>query len=352
MVPSVLDYYQTALRDPVFYQLQKRLVDLVLLFKRRLPSYTREELLFPGVKIDNVVVDRLVTYFDDYFMDITNAVTLTEDEFRKTTTDMKFWARKRRLNHQPFKVTFDITSDKTVDSVVRIFLGPKEDQLGRYIDINKNRQNFVELDSFIYNLKEGRNTIVRNSYDMHNLVRDRIMTTDLWKKLDTITDFKDMLLKDLRNYHTGFPIRLLLPKGRVGGFKTMLYVIVTPLKLVDNVDPNILDKDRKDFVVDFRSTTLLDRMPLGFPLDRYIDVTRFFTPNMRFVDVRIYHKEQQCDMKTRWSRYVLRDYNYNYDFDRTNIDTDPVLLDTNINVSFDHNTNVNFDHNRDRFVDL
>ncbi|PCC98780.1 hypothetical protein CO192_13940, partial [Halopseudomonas pelagia] len=84
---------QTALRDPIFYQLQKRLCDLMILFKKRLPCYTRDELYFPGVKVDNVVVDKLVTYFDDYLMDMTNAVTYTDDEWRKTTSDIVFFVR-------------------------------------------------------------------------------------------------------------------------------------------------------------------------------------------------------------------------------------------------------------------
>lgn len=304
-----MDHYQTALRDPVFYQLQKRICDLVTLFKRRLPSYTTEELYFPGVKIDNIVVDKLVTYFDDYLMDMTNALIMTDEEVKKTTMDMKFLVRKRRLNHEPFKIVLDLMSDKAADCVVRIFLGPKVDHLGRLIDINKNRLNFVELDTFLYKLVTGKNTIVRNSIDMHNMVRDRIMTHDLWKKIDTMTDMRDLLMKDLRNYHTGFPLRLLLPKGRTGGMRMMLYVCVTPLRLVDNVDLNILDPNRKDLFMDFRSTVLLDKMPLGFPLDRHIDVAKFFTPNMKFVDVMIFHKKLVCDMKTRWDRWVMKDYN-------------------------------------------
>ncbi|XP_032519362.2 basic juvenile hormone-suppressible protein 2-like [Danaus plexippus] len=336
VVPTILDSYQTALRDPVFYQLQKRLVNLMILFKRRLPSYTHEDLYFPGVKIDNVVVDKLVTYFDDYLMDMTNAVVYNEDELKKTTVDMAFLVRKRRLNHQPFKLSIDILSDKTVDSVVRIFLGPKEDHLGRLLDININRMNFVELDSFLYKLNTGKNTIVRNSFDMHNLVRDRIMTRDLWKKLDGITDMRDLLLKDWRNYHTGFPTRLLLPRGRVGGMKMMLYVIVTPLKMVDNVDISILDVNRKDVVRDFRSTVLLDKMPLGFPLDRHIDIAKFFTPNMKFLDVMIFHKKQVCDMKTRWDRYVLKNYDL---VDRTFIN-DNYFIDVDIDTKIDRNTNL------------
>lgn len=339
VAPNVLDHYQTALRDPVFYMLQKRIIDLVHLFKLRLPSYSKEDLYFPGVKIDNVDVDKLVTYFDDYLMDITNAVTLTEEEQKKTRSDMVFMARKRRLTHQPFKVTLDILSDKTVDSVVRIFLGPKKDQLDRIIDINKNRQNFIELDSFIYKLTTGKNTIVRHSNDMHNLVKDRLMTRDFWKKIETVSDMRNMFVKNLRNYQTGFPTRLLLPKGQIGGFQTVLYVCVTPLRLVDNADTNILDTNRKDFVVDFRSTVLLDKMPLGFPLDRHIEVANFFTPNMKFVDVVIFHKTSSCDMKSRWYRWVLKDYNM---VDRTPIDTQTnYFVDTDINDKVDRDVNLN-----------
>lgn len=333
MAPTVLDQYQTALRDPVFYRLQKRLVDFVILFKKRLPFYTKQDLLFPGVKIDNVVVDKLVTYFDDFLMDMTNAVVMTDAEIKKMTSNMKFLVRKRRLNHQPFKVTMDFTSDKAADCVVRMFLGPKKDHLGRLIDINKNRLNFVEIDSFLYKLVTGKNTIVRNSFDMHNLVRDRIMTYDFWKKIDTMTDLRDLFMKNLRNFHTGFPTRLLLPRGRTGGMNFILYVIVTPLRAVDNVDFNLFDVTRKDFVVDFRSTVLLDKMPLGFPFDRQIDVDNFFTPNMKFTDVLIFHKPQTCDMKMRWDRWVLRNYGM---VDTNHFDSDTYFTDVDIKVDRDH----------------
>ncbi|XP_041982497.1 basic juvenile hormone-suppressible protein 2-like [Aricia agestis] len=337
VVPTVLDNFQTTLRDPVFYQLQKRLCNLLILFKKRLPCYTRDELTFPGLKIDNVVVDKLETFFDDHIMDMTNALILNKDEQMTTKSEMTVLVRKRRLNHKPFKVVIDVLSDKTVDSVVRIFLGPKQDTLGRLIDINKNRLNFVEIDSFLYKLNTGKNTIVRNSIDMHNIVRDRMMTRDLLKKIDTITDVRDLLMKDLKNYMTGFPARLILPKGHIGGMKMMLYVIVTPLKLVDGVDVNLLDTTRQGLTVDYRSTVLLDKMPLGFPLDRQIDLVRFNTPNMKFVDVNIFHKPQVCDMKTRWNRWVLRDYDL---VDMTTVINDDFNVEVDVNNKLYKNSNI------------
>jgi hypothetical protein len=43
LAPTVLEHPQTTLRDPVFYQLYKRIYNIVKKFKDRLPSYTREE---------------------------------------------------------------------------------------------------------------------------------------------------------------------------------------------------------------------------------------------------------------------------------------------------------------------
>lgn len=313
---------------------------------------TSEELYFPGVKIDNVVVDILVTFFVDYLMDITNAITLTDEELKKTKSDMTFLVRKRRLSHKVFKVTIDVLSDKAVDCIVKIFLGPKKDHLGRLIDINRNRLNFVELDAFIYKLNTGKNTIVRSSKDMHNLIRDRIMTRDLWQRIDGTSDIRDIFIKNLKNYQTGFPARLLLPRGTTGGLDCMFYIMVHPRKIVDNTDSTdhlfmmdtmTMDSDRLDkkdigeITTQWRSTVLMDKMPLGFPLDRHIDLATFFTPNMKFVDVKIFHKKMVCDMKTRWEKFVLKNYKFisltDTAFDETSyIDTDVDRTTTKHNV--------------------
>lgn len=307
VVPSVLDHYQTALRDPVFYMLQKRLVNILFLYKKKLPSYTREELYYPGVELEKVYADKLVTYFEDYIMDMTTALYLDEEELKKGKSDMTFFVRKRRLNHKPFKLTMEVNSDKAGDCMIRVFLGPKYDHMGRLIDINRNRVNFVEIDNFVHDLTIGKNVIIRNSIDMHNYVKDRVMTRDFWSKITSGNDFQNNFENDYKNFHTGFPLRLLLPKGTVNGMEMMLYVIVSPLKLVDNVDLQTV-KDNHHHM-DYRFTTLLDKMPLGFPLDREINVSYFFGTNMKFSNIMIYHDIQMCHMRSRWEYYVLRNYN-------------------------------------------
>lgn len=75
-----MEQFQTSLRDPAFYQLFKRYVGFFMQFQSRLHPYTQEDLACPGVKIENVEVEKLVTYFDQFDIDITNAVHQSEAE--------------------------------------------------------------------------------------------------------------------------------------------------------------------------------------------------------------------------------------------------------------------------------
>lgn len=235
-MPTALDLTVTCLRDPVFWRLMKRVVDNVWLFKTMLPKYTRDELDFPGVKIEGLATDKLVTFMDEYDIDVTNALYLDQTEVAKQRSDMLFLARQRRLNHQPFKVTLDVVSDKTVDVVVRLFLGPKYDCMGRLLEINEKRLDMVEIDNFIYKLETGKNAIVRDSTDMHNVIGDRPMTRRWWDRnmVDVLGGGMEgqRVVRDSywHRARTGFPHRLLLPMGRRGGLELQIFAIVTPVR--------------------------------------------------------------------------------------------------------------------------
>ncbi|CAH0683394.1 unnamed protein product [Spodoptera exigua] len=291
-VPTALDMYTTCLRDPVFWRLMKRVTDVFVLFKKMLPKYTREDFDFPGVKIDRFTTDKLVTFMDEYDLDITNALYLDDTEMKKKRPDMLMVARMRRLNHHPFKVTVDVTSDKTVDAVVRIFIGPKYDCLGRLMSVNDKRLDMVEIDTFKYKLETGKNTIVRNSVEMHGVIEQRPWTRRI---LNNMRDTVGMISKtvDVESWwyktRVGYPHRLLLPLGRLGGFPLQMYVIITPVRtnlLLPTVDMNLM-KERRTC----RWSVCFDTMPLGFPFDRKIDMTKFFTQNMKFADVMVYRKD-------------------------------------------------------------
>nr|AAA29320.1 methionine-rich storage protein 1 [Manduca sexta] len=289
-VPTALDMYTTCLRDPVFWMIMKRVTNTFVMFKDLLPKYTHEELDFPGVKVEHITTDKLVTFMDEYDVDITNALYLDQNEIHKKHSDMIYVARMRRLNHHPFKVNIDVVSDKSVDAVVRIFLGPKFDCLGRLINLNDKRLDMVEIDSFLYKLETGKNTIVRNSLEMHGVIEQRPWIRNIWDKTfdNSGSGFKTVASWWYKTRH-GFPHRLLLPLGRQGGLPLQLYVIVSPVRtgmVLPTIDMNTM-KERHAC----RFTVCFDTMPLGFPFDRQIDMTYFFTNNMKFTDVMVYRKD-------------------------------------------------------------
>ncbi|XP_034829267.1 basic juvenile hormone-suppressible protein 1-like [Maniola hyperantus] len=289
-IPTALDMYSTCLRDPLFWRIMKRITENAVLFKKFLPKYTRDELDFPGVKVERIFTDKLVTFMDDYDLDITNALYLDSSEMHKKKSDFTYVARMHRLNNQPFKVTVEVMSEKAVDAVVRIFYGPKYDCMGRLLNFNDKRLDMVEIDSFMYKLDTGKNTIVRKSTEMHNIIGDRPWTRHI---MDGIGDSTIGVDRVVNSYwyksRLGFSHRLLLPLGRVGAFPMQFYVIVTPVRtglLLPSVDINIM-KERHTC----RWSSCYDAMPLGFPFDREIDMTHFFTNNMKWVDVVVYRKD-------------------------------------------------------------
>lgn len=113
-----------------------------------MPSYTHEELVFPGVTIESVTVDKLMTFFDQFESLVNNAVSVRS---HKEAQSMMIMARQYRLNHKPFTYHITVNSDKNVKAIVRIFLGPKYDVHGHEIDMSNNYMNFMELDQWTVN---------------------------------------------------------------------------------------------------------------------------------------------------------------------------------------------------------
>lgn len=242
ITPSVLEHFETCLRDPVFWQLYKRVIKYWLQYKDILPHYVVKDLYVP-VKIENVIVSPLKTYFEYDEVDVTNAVDI---DLLEKDHKFLFKVRQPRLNYEPFDVTLNVDVETAGEYTVRFFLGPKV--LNRY-ELNDVRQHFFELDHFIYDFKAGKNTILRKSREF-------------------LYFFKDLVKLGGGEYLTqyGFPMNLLLPKGKIGGMPFTFYVIV----------------HKNDF-----------KQQLGFPFDRKINYYDFFVPNMYFKDVII---SQLADM--------------------------------------------------------
>ncbi|XP_058830441.1 hexamerin-1.1-like [Topomyia yanbarensis] len=278
--PSVLMHFETSLRDPIFYSMWDRLLDFYRLFKSYLPYYTFEELSFKGVVIKDVVIDKLMTYFEYFDSDVSNVVPLTEVH---KYFDFTVMGRTKRLNHKPFSYTLDVMSEYTGKGVIRVFLGPKFDV---FMDLDRYKDYFVEIDHYVVNLATGKNTIVRNSKDFFWSVKDRTTYVELYKKIMSAVGGNDEFILDMSEAHCGFPDRLILPKGWFGGMKMQFYFIITPYTGTESMHDTVFDKTYM-----CGGHRYVDKFPMGFPFDREIKLTYWYTKNMLFKDVFIYHKD-------------------------------------------------------------
>lgn len=69
---TVMGHHETCLRDPVFWQIMKRITNFADQYKTKLTGYTKKDTNFDGVKINDVKVDKMVTTFGYFDADITN----------------------------------------------------------------------------------------------------------------------------------------------------------------------------------------------------------------------------------------------------------------------------------------
>lgn len=225
--PSVLYHPETTLRDPAYWMFLKRVFTFYSKYMNQMKSYSVGEIGFEGVKIDSVEVDKLITYFNYFDADISNAVDVETylpehiSELRNfgrishyNGDDFVIKARQLRLNHVPFKVTINVVSTVAAPSVVRVYLGPKYDEYGHMIDINDNRYNFVFLDMFKYDLVSGNNLITRDSEHFFMNVQDRTTYYELYKHVMLATAGQQQWPIDNTEAHSGIPNRLILPKGK------------------------------------------------------------------------------------------------------------------------------------------
>ncbi|KAG5670798.1 hypothetical protein PVAND_001037 [Polypedilum vanderplanki] len=297
VIPSVLEQFETSLRDPVFYQIYKCILKAYWRFKKHLPHYTMDELMFKGVKIESADVDKLVTYFDKFDADITNAVDVEVMDEKMDVTkltefgrkahymgeDFVIKARTTRLNTVPFTYKLHVTSEMETKGVVRAYIGPKYDEYGRVYHVDENRENFVLLDTFMCELKSGKNTITRNSNDFSFFIKDRTTFLDMYKQVMKAMEGGEKYMIHTSEALTGFPARLMLPKGKKGGMSYQMFFVISPYHETTIKTHEGIREGGYGYV---------DSLPYGFPLDREIDETVWFTPNMMYLDVNIFHKTQ------------------------------------------------------------
>jgi len=287
LAPAALEHFETSLRDPMFWQMFKRIMYYFHQHQEYTGPYEHDQLFFDGVKIEDITVDRLITYFDYDYSDLSNAVSVDEKEF--TDDSFLIRARQYRLNHKPFNYKVAVVSDKPTEAFVKVFIGPKYDEYGREFDLDYNRHNFFEIDRFQYTLQAGKNVIERNSHETIYFSRDRTTYLDLYKQVMTaLSGGEQFKYYDWNMYYT-FPHRLLLPKGDFGGKTYQFFVMVVPYHAA---------KAEFEYFVD---TTY----PLSYPFDKPIEYEQVFAdvPNFYFKDVAIYHRNTEQEINTSWSQH-------------------------------------------------
>jgi hypothetical protein len=206
-IPSVLELFETSLRDPMFYMYYKRVFQFFYAFQHKMGPWTKEQLYFDGVKIVSAETDKLLTYFDYYTADLSNAFDVDYETKENVRTNTYFKVQVPRLNHIPFDVRVKYTSNKEQKAVLAMFVGPKYDSYGNLLDINDNRYNFWELERFTVDLKSGENVITRKSTDFTWFVKDRTTYFELYKSLMTAMNGGEKFPLDMSEAHCGFPSR-------------------------------------------------------------------------------------------------------------------------------------------------
>ncbi|XP_068082933.1 hexamerin-like [Anabrus simplex] len=224
VAPGTLENFMTVVRDPVYFQVCKCIDVIFQKYKKFLGRYTRDELSFPGVKIESVDFDKLVTYFDNFDIDLMNAINVNNIEEAQR---LRIYARQQRLTYKPFTYKVVVNSDKETNVMVRVFLGPKYDITGQEIDLDTRRRYMIELDRFPYKIVSGKNEIVRNSHDSTVIAKDHNTYMELMTKVEFGLRGKTVLIDEIVN-QCGFPERLLLPRGNKNGLPLTFFVMVTP----------------------------------------------------------------------------------------------------------------------------
>lgn len=155
----------------------KRILGLFNDWYKLFAAYKKEELTLPSVVIKSVEVDKLVTYFEHAYFNVTNHLHMTEYEsefiFYKWISQWKFkgffffnndgivsgkavvdevsvLVQRPQLNHKAFTVRVNVKSEVAKTVVVKFFLAPKYDSKGYEIPLHQNTENFFMLDQFLY----------------------------------------------------------------------------------------------------------------------------------------------------------------------------------------------------------
>ncbi|XP_049800112.1 hexamerin-like [Schistocerca nitens] len=272
--PSMLGTPASASKSPLYYKILKRVAMALDEFKSRIGPYTQKELMLPGVTVESLTVDKLVTYFEDYDFELNNAVPVASLE---EAARLNVVARTQRLTHVPFNYNIKVTSDMEVDVFVRFFIGPVYDAYGKELPLDEKRHNMVYVDSFSVKLKQGVNELLRKSKDISSYSQLPVSYNKLYEATEAALAGGTQRLPDYISRMFGDVDRLVLPRGTREGLPLCTYVIISQCspRSIRNTDPVIDNMCPKNSL---------------FPFDRPIDELEFNVPNSFFGETVVFHR--------------------------------------------------------------
>ncbi|XP_063537221.1 acidic juvenile hormone-suppressible protein 1-like [Cydia strobilella] len=289
VLPSALELYQTALRDPAFYMIWKRVLNLFDMWHQQLPLYKPEELAFPAVTIHKVETDKLVTYFEHTYVNVTNHLHMNDFERKVIVDDVSVLVQVPRLNHKVFQIRVSVKSEVAKTVLVKFFLAPKYDSHGHEIPLHLNTENFFQIDQFTHDLPAGEHVIKRDSTHNTWTIDDWTSAHEVYEKAENALHGKGQFVLSQAQKIEGFPERLLLPKGRVGGMPFVLLTYISEYRA-----PKVQQGTGFDHVISPGYGSGARRMsdePLGFPVDRPLHLWQIeHLHNIMVQDVMIHHK--------------------------------------------------------------
>ncbi|KAL4709022.1 hypothetical protein ACJJTC_005883 [Scirpophaga incertulas] len=182
VIPTALDFYETSLRDPAFYQIYNKIVGFIIKYKQQYTKpYTQDEIHYTGVKVNNVEVSKLETFFDFHLFNASNGIFWTNNQLEHNEKQINII--QPRLNHHKFNVKISVKSEVEEQATFKVFVGPKYDSYGNEIKINDNWMNFVQLDWFTHKLTKGENVVERSSDDFFFYKEDAPTVYEIYKYL-------------------------------------------------------------------------------------------------------------------------------------------------------------------------
>lgn len=276
----------TAMRDPIFYRWHAYIDDLFQEYKATLPRYEVAQLNYPNVTVTEVQVSSqggkpnvLNKFWQQSDVDLSRGM-----DFQPRGS---VFARFTHMQHQPFQYTIKVNNqnDGQKMGTCRIFLGPKTDERGNPWLFRDQKHLFIELDKFVVTLKQGQNTITRNSSQSSVT----IPFGRTFRNLDLNRPQGGDELSQFNFCGCGWPDHMLLPRGSPEGFQCQLFVMISNYEN-DRVNQNTdgLCNDAASYC-GIKDKLYPDRRSMGYPFDRMprngVDtLQQFLTPNMLVQD--------------------------------------------------------------------